>query len=249
LVNLELENKRFLITGASSGIGQAAAKIFAQEGADVVAVYGRNAEGAKATLSAIESAGRRGWIYAIAQEDAEAVAAAAGRVGEEVGRLDGLVLCAGTCTVVPFEELSPQEWVDFLQVNLNGTFFLLNALFPLLADGASVVIVASVSGHTGAPHQAHYAASKAGLLNLAKSAARAYAPRVRVNAIAPGMTLTPMGEGTATGLDPDYARKKLLVGRFAEPEEIAKSIAWLASPITGFMSGATLDINGGRLLR
>ncbi len=248
-MDLELHNKRFLITGASSGIGQAAAKVFAQEGADVVAVYGRNAIGAKETLSAVESAGRRGWIYAIEQEDAEAVASTCRRIVDEAGSLDGLILCAGTCTVVPFDELTPQAWVDFLQVNLNGTFFLLHALAPHVNDGGSVVIVSSVSGHTGAPHQAHYAASKAGLLNLAKSAARAYAPRVRVNAIAPGMTLTPMGEGTATGLDPDYAQKKLLIGRFAQPEEIAKSIAWLASPITGFMSGATLDINGGRLLR
>ena len=126
---------------------------------------------------------------------------------------------------------------------------MLQAARPLLRAGASVVMVASVAGQTGVPHHAHYAAAKAGLINLTKSAARALAPAVRVNCVAPGMTLTGMGRLTATALPADYARKNLLAGRFAEPEEIARLIVFVASPLAGFMTGATLDINGGRLLR
>jgi 3-oxoacyl-[acyl-carrier protein] reductase len=92
----------------------------------------------------------------------------------------------------------------------------------------------------------HYAAAKAGLVNLTKSMARALAPRVRVNCVAPGVTLTPMGAAT---VDPDYAIKKLLAQRFATPDEIARCIVFVASPISAFMTGATVDINGGRDLR
>ena len=86
-------------------------------------------------------------------------------------------------------------------------------------------------------------------MNLTKSAARALSPRIRVNCVAPGITLTPMGEDTVAALAPDYAQTKLLVQRYASPEEIARCIVFLASPIAGFITGATIDINGGRDLR
>jgi 3-oxoacyl-[acyl-carrier protein] reductase len=112
-----------------------------------------------------------------------------------------------------------------------------------------VVAVASVAAHTGAPHHAHYAAAKAGLVNLAKSAARALAPRVRVNCVAPGIARTPMGEATIDGLSPDYAATQLLAQRFAAAEEIARVIVFLLSPAASFVFGATIDVNGGRSLR
>src|SRR5262249_33238649 len=95
----------------------------------------------------------------------------------------------------------------------------------------------------------HYAAAKAGLINLAKSAARELAPRVRVNCVSPGVTLTAMGRSTMEGADQDYASKKLLLKRFAQPEEIARCIVFVASPANSFMTGATIDVNGGRNLR
>jgi 3-oxoacyl-[acyl-carrier protein] reductase len=147
---------------------------------------------------------------------------------DEPGRLDILVLCAGQNMITPFDQLSPEEWERIIAVNLNGPFYMLRAALPLLADGGSVVTVSSVAAHTGAPQHAHYAAAKAGLVNLTKSCARALAPRVRVNCV---------------------ARTKLLTGRFAEPEEIARCIVFLASPAASFITGATLDANGGRELR
>lgn len=111
------------------------------------------------------------------------------------------------------------------------------------------MLVSSVAAHTGNVNHMHYAAAKAGLVNLSKSFARALAPRVRVNCVAPGITLTPMGVDTAASLPPDYAEKKLLVGRYASPEEIARVIVFAASPACGFMTGATIDVNGGRDLR
>ena len=160
-----------------------------------------------------------------------------------------LIHCAGEAPVGSLRELTCAEWNRVVDVNLNGAFNVLHAAQSLLREGGSVVMVASVAAETGVPHQAHYAAAKAGLVNLTKSAARELAPAIRVNCVAPGMTLTEMGRQTATGLPPDYAKTKLLLQRFAEPEEIARCIVFLASPASSFITGATLDVNGGRYLR
>jgi 3-oxoacyl-[acyl-carrier protein] reductase len=177
------------------------------------------------------------------------VSSAIDRLGKSAGPLDVAVLCAGQNIVTPLQEVTPEEWCRVVEVNLNGPFFVLRAILPLLRDDASIVTVASVAAHTGAPHHAHYAAAKAGLVSLTKSAARALAPRVRVNCVAAGLTLTPMGKKTLEGLSADYATTELLTRRFAAPDEIARCIVFLASRAASFVTGATLDANGGRLLR
>ena len=248
-MDLQLNGKIALVTGGSSGIGAATARILAEEGVDVAIGYRSNRKGAERAAETVRAAGRGAWIVAMDVARADAVAAAMEELRTQVPRLDILVLCSGQSTVTPFEELTPDEWAEIIAVNLNGPFHVLQTARPMLAEGASVVTVASVAGQTGVPHHAHYAAAKAGLINLTKSAARALAPHVRVNCVAPGMTLTDMGRQTATALPPDYARKNLLTHRFAEPDEIARVIVFAASPVAGFMSGATIDVNGGRLLR
>lgn len=248
-MDLGLRDKVALVTGASNGIGAATARLLAAEGADVAICYGQDAASAEGVAGDVRAAGRRAWTYGVDLRDAAAVAATMARVGEEVGGLDALILCAGRNIVTQLDALEPDEWDTIVAINLNGPFYALRAATPLLRDGAAVVTVASVAAQTGAPHHAHYAAAKAGLVNLTKSAARALGPRVRVNCVSPGVTLTAMGRDTAANLAPDYATTKLLTGRFAEPEEIARAIIFLASPVVGFITGATLDINGGRDLR
>jgi 3-oxoacyl-[acyl-carrier protein] reductase len=171
------------------------------------------------------------------------------RLKVEIGQVDILVLCAGYNVVTPFQEITPDEWDNVMSINLNGAFYVVQAMVPLMREGGAIVTVSSVAAQTGAPHHMHYAAAKAGLVNLTKSLARQLAPNIRVNCVAPGMTLTPMGEKTLANLSPDYAKSKLLVQRYATPEEIARCIVFVASPVTGFMSGATIDINGGREVR
>ncbi len=248
-MDLQLKDKTALVTGASRGIGAATAKLLAEEGADVVVGYHRNTAGAESTAEAVRQAGRRAWCLPMDVADAAAVGAAFRSLADMVDHIDVLILCSGESTVTPFQETSPQEWAHIVDVNLNGPFYVLQAAGELLTEGSSVVTVASVAGQTGVPHHAHYAAAKAGLINLTKSAARALAPRVRVNCVAPGMTLTEMGRQSATALPADYPKTKLLTGRYAEPEEVARTIVFAASPVVGFMTGATIDINGGRVLR
>jgi 3-oxoacyl-[acyl-carrier protein] reductase len=245
-MNLNLLDKVALVTGASSGIGAATARVFAEEGADVVVVYHENQEGAAHTVNAVRETGRQAQLCKMDLRDPSSVAEAIRGLPEPFRRLDAVVLCAGKNKVTTIESIKPVEWDDILAVNLSGPFTLVQALLPLLVDGAALVTVSSVAGHTGNPNHMHYAAAKAGLMNLTKSLARALAPKVRVNCVAPGVTLTPMGEGT---VDPTYPEKNLLVPRFATPEEIARCIVFTASPLTAFMTGATIDINGGRDLR
>ena len=248
-MNLELLNRVVFITGASSGIGASAARIFAEEGADVVISYHRDQSGAKSAAEMVRSAGRQAWLCQMDVRSPASINQAVAQLPEHFRRLDALILCHGKNVVTPFEKIGEQEWDDVLGINLSGPFFVIQALTPFLNDAASIVTVASVAAHTGNPNHIHYAAAKAGLVNLTKSMARALSPRLRVNCVAPGITLTPMGEDTVHSLAPDYAQKKLLVQRYAEPDEIARCIVFVASPVTGFMTGATLDVNGGRDLR
>lgn len=248
-MDLHLKDKIALVTGGSRGIGAATARVLAAEGVDVVVGYRTNRTGAERTAEVVREAGRQAWVVCMNVADADEVATAMDNLRREIQSLDILVLCSGQSTVTPFEDLTPKEWAEIVDINLNGPFHVLQTARPMLVSGSSVVMVASVAGQTGVPHHAHYAAAKAGLINLTKSAARALAPQIRVNCVAPGMTLTEMGRQTATALPPDYAEKNLLTGRFGEPDEIARVIVFVASPAAGFMTGATIDINGGRLLR
>ena len=245
-MNLELQDKTIFITGASSGIGAAAARVFAEEGAHVAVSYHRDQEGAQAVAESVRALGRQACLCRMDVSDPEGVTQAVATLPPPFEQLDVLVLCAGANVVTPFESISAQEWRQVLDVNLSGPFFVAQALAPRLKDGAALIMVASVAAQTGNASHMHYAAAKAGLVNLTKSLARALAPRVRVNCVAPGVTRTPMGEATVAS---DYPRKNLLVQRFAEPDEIARCIVFAASPAAGFMTGATLDVNGGRYLR
>lgn len=248
-MDLQLAHKIVLVIGASSGIGAAAAYQFAEEGAAVAIGCHHNQAGAQTIADKIQTSGKRAWLLPIDLSKVESVKETAITLQHDPGALDILVICAGHNIVTPFAELTAPEWDHILQTNLNGPFYALNLLAPLLLDGGSIVTVASVAAHTGAPHHAHYAAAKAGLVNLTKSAARALAPRLRVNCVAPGITLTPMGRATVASLAPDYAEKKILLQRYATPEEVARCIVFIASPANSFMTGATIDVNGGRDMR
>jgi 3-oxoacyl-[acyl-carrier protein] reductase len=248
-MNLELKDKIALVTGTSSGIGAAVALTLAEEEAEVVLAYNRDHSGASQHAQRIASNGGRAWLRQMGLSNPEAITASIAQLKTDIDRLDLLILCAGYNRVTPLQEITPDEWDKVLGINLSGVFYLVQAVLPFMSDGASSITVASVAAHTGSPHHMHYAAAKAGLINLTKSLARALAPKIRVNCVAPGVTLTPMGQDTIESLPADYAENKLPVQRFATPEEIARCIVFAASPIASFMTGATIDINGGRDMR
>lgn len=248
-MDLGLHGRIALVTGASGGIGAATARILAAEGTSVVVAYHRGAEAAEAVAADVRAAGAQAWCVSLDMSDASDVERALAEVATLTGGvLDVAVLNAGHNILTPLATLEPDEWDAIVRVNLSGTFYLLRAVRPLLRPGSAVVTVASVAAETGAPHHAHYAAAKAGIINLTKSAARDLAPDIRVNCVSPGLTRSTMGNMTVAGTA-DNLVGKLLTGRIAEPEEIARVIVFLASPAASFVYGATFDVNGGRDLR
>lgn len=248
-MDMQVKDKIAFVTGASKGIGAATAKLLAGEGADVVVGYHTDEVAAGVVARDVEIAGRTAWLCSLDNADSASVARATAKLAETVDHLDIVVLNAGINIVTPFREMTFEEWDRVIAVNLSGTFYLLKSVLPLLTTQASVVMVSSVAAQTGVPHHAHYAAAKAGIENLVKSAARALSPNIRVNGVSPGITLTAMGNASTAAQSDDYMRTKLLAQRYAAPEEIARSIVFLASPAAAFIYGAILDINGGRNLR
>jgi NAD(P)-dependent dehydrogenase (short-subunit alcohol dehydrogenase family) len=248
-MELDLKGKAVLVTGASSGIGLASAELFAREGCFVIAGYRSNANAAGALLKRIKAGGGDGMVVRIDLGNLKSIRKCVAAIVARVGLIYSVIFNAGVNKLTAFEEIEEVEWDNILSVNLKGHFFLMQAIAPHIVPGGSAVFVSSITGQMGAPGHVHYAAAKAGIINLSKSAAKRYAPSIRVNCVAPGVTLTPMGKEAVKKSDPNYANKMLLSRRLAEPVEVAKVIVFLASSAASFIYGATIDVNGGRELR
>ncbi|HYD60951.1 MAG TPA: SDR family oxidoreductase [Noviherbaspirillum sp.] len=242
-----LKGKRILITGGTSGIGLETARQFLLEGARVI-VTGRNE---KTIASAREALGNDA---AIVQADAGNVAeqaVIAEAVRERFGQLDAAFLNAGIGDFRPLGQWDETGFDRLFAVNLKGPFFLMQALSPLLANPASVIFNASVIAHLGMPNASVYAATKAGLISLARSLSSELVPNgVRINVISPGPVTTPIyGKLGLTEEQlqqmADTFKAQIPVGRFGDPVEIAKAAVFLASDESSFMVGGEMVLDGG----
>jgi 3-oxoacyl-[acyl-carrier protein] reductase len=233
----ELAGAVALISGASGGIGSAVASALREAGATAVGYDLR-----RPTDDADAIAGDVG--------DDRAVERAVARVDELHGRLDILVHAAGITRDAVLWKLAPEDWDRVHRVNLRGAFLLMRHAVPLMRRGrrGRVVLVGSVNGSRGRFGQTAYAASKAGLLGLAKSAARETARfGIRVNVIEPGMTRTPMTER----MSEEHRRAAVdegLLGKMAEPEEIAAAVLFLCGPGSTHITGQILRVDGGEYI-
>lgn len=245
-----LRGKVALITGASIGIGRAAAVAFAREGARVVGTGRDEAEGAR-TVAAIEAAGGEGVFLRQDVTDEARWAEIVDETEARFGGLDVLVNNAGAFLVRPLEETSAED-VDFLwRVNVEGAFLGMRTAFPALLrrGGGSIVNVSSLLGRIGFPGGAAYCASKGALSAMSLTAAKEWGDRgVRVNIVHPGVIWTKM---VVDGMGGDDAVKNLLaeetpLGRVGEPEDIAGPLVFLASDESAFITGADFTIDGGR---
>ena len=237
-----LQGKTILVTGASSGIGQATAIACAQMGADVV-ITGRDAERLQATADLMGEA--KGQIVAdlIVQEDVEKLVTA-------LPPLDGAVLCAGNSTTLPLQFGTREKFDDMFDVNFFAPVELLRLMYKkkVLQKGASVVLIASIGGtHSFMPGNGVYGASKAALNSVMKYAAREYASRkVRVNSICPGMVDTPLiHRGTITEEQLAEDAKRYPLGRYGRPDDIAHGAIYLLSDASSWLTGHDLVIDGG----
>ncbi|HEY9565391.1 MAG TPA: SDR family NAD(P)-dependent oxidoreductase [Nocardioides sp.] len=241
----DLTGRRALVTGAASGIGRAVVQHFVAAGARVVVT-----DVARDALETV--AEQTSTIAAVADlRDLAAIDSLVAAAGRALDGLDTVVNCAGVITHAPLAELDPETWHLALDVNLTAPYALCRAALPWLrqSSGSSVVNVASGMGLLpDAPGASAYAASKGGLIALTRALAAELAPTIRVNAVAPGLTDTPMTTHLLQddgGKIPDAVRRYALQ-RAAAPSEIASAIAFLASDAASFITGATLAVDGGR---
>ena len=235
----DLEGKVALVTGATSGIGKAAAVQLAAQGATVI-VHGRDVTRGVAVVAEIENGGGSArFVGADLGEPAEALLLA-----EEVGDVDILVNNAGFAWFGPSEKLPVNTLHQLFAANVQAPYLLVSVLAPkMVARGDGVIInIASRAGTVGRPDAAAYGATKAALTSLARSWAAEYGPAgIRVNAISPGPVYTNAAKRELF----DVWGKTTVLGRAGEPQEIADAIGFLASPRAGYITGTNIAVDGG----
>ena len=242
-----LHGKVALITGASSGIGQATAILFAQEGATGIGInYGKSEGGARVTLAGVEAAGSRGLLLQGDVADDGRVKAIVDAVVKEYGRLDILVNNAATTFFVDMKDLdgmTEDKWDRMYDVNVKGLFWCSRAAAPALRQAHGQIInVSSKAGITGSGSSIAYAASKAAVIALTKGLASVLAPEVRVNTVAPGMVDSPWNAGREARVA--SSAKSSPLGRVATPADIASVILDLAAGFS-LATGSVVVVDGG----
>ena len=245
---LPLDGRVALVTGAQQGIGRAIAIEFAAAGADIALNYLDDRAAAEAVASEIERFGRRalliqGDVSAVAKAGAMAAAAA-----EQLGRLDVLVNNAGIYPRVPMLDMQESDWDAVLDVNLKGTFFCSQAAARVMVaqgiPGGIINLASRAIG--GSVRGVHYSASKGGIVSLTRAMALELAPhRIRVNAIAPGLTDTAQPRFGMSEEEIAEASQALPLGRMAMPADIAQTATFLASEASALITGQVLHVNSG----
>ncbi|MDR0279098.1 MAG: SDR family oxidoreductase [Paucimonas sp.] len=247
-MNGKLEGKIAIVTGGTSGIGLATAKLFATEGATVYVTGRRQAE----LDAAVAQIGNAIGVQ-VDSSKVEQLDAFYQRVKAEHGRIDVLFANAGGGSMLPLGEITEAHYHDTFDRNVKGTLFTVQQALPLLAQNASVILTGSTAGSSGTPAFSVYAASKAAVRAFARNWILDLKDRnVRVNTISPGATRTP-GLVELAGPDAaqqrgllDYLASQIPLGRVGEPEEIAKAALFLASSDASFVNGAELFVDGGQ---
>jgi 3-oxoacyl-[acyl-carrier protein] reductase len=232
-----------LLTGANGGIGREIATLFFNHGARLV-LTDLDEQGVAAFGASLDESGARvatlGMNAADAADSERAVAVAKDRFGG----IDFLVPSAGLYLARHVEEMSDEEWRKVLSINLDGVFYLCKRALPALRENSAIVNLTSIAAHRGSYYNAHYAASKGGVLALTRSLARELGPRTRVNTVSPGIIETPMTSALIQARGNESIEQTPLK-RLGHPREVASVVGFLCSDASSFITGGVIHVNGG----
>jgi 3-oxoacyl-[acyl-carrier protein] reductase len=243
-----LSGKKIFVTGGSRGIGAAIVKVLAQKGAQVAFTYSSREDAAKKVLESLPGAGHMTLAMNVADE--ASVDQGINKVLEQFQTVDGVVNNAGITKDALLLRMKSEDFSAVIETNLKGTFLVTKGFLKsmLKARQGSIVNITSIIGQTGNAGQANYAASKAGTEAFAKSTAQEVASRgIRVNCVAPGFIHTEMTEVLAPELK-EQILTKIPLGRIADADEVAFAVAFLLSDEAKYITGHTLNVNGGLLM-
>lgn len=243
----ELEGKIAIVTGASRGIGRAIALNLAAAGAHIVAVYQQNKEKAEELAQEIEPLGRACLTVKADVAVEDEVNALIDQTMTQFGKIDMLVNNAGMTKDGLIMRMKTEDWHSVLNVNLSGMFYALKAVTkPMMKQrSGKIVFITSVIGLTGNAGQANYAAAKAGVIGLMKSAAKEFASRgIQVNAVAPGFIDTDMTKGLNDEVKKTYL-EQIPLKRFGRVEDVAEAVKFLVSEKADYITGQVIHVNGG----
>ena len=239
-----------LVTGGSRGIGRAIALQLASTGHAVAVNYASNEAAAADVVAAIESAGGTAIAVGADVGDDDAVAAMVDTVTEQLGPITVLVNNAGITDDGLMLRMGPDQWDRVIATNLRSVYLCTKAVLKgmIRAKGGRIINISSVSGVSGNPGQANYAASKAGVIGFTKSMAKEVGSRgITVNAVAPGFIETDMTEALGDAVT-ERAAEQISLGRLGRPEEVASVIGYLASDDASYITGQTIVVDGGLAL-
>jgi pteridine reductase len=242
---MNLSGQTALVTGGARRVGRAMTEALADAGASVVINYNHSSAEARELTDKLTAQGRRATAFQADVSRKSDIDALVDHIRGTFGKLDIVVNSASLFESAPFPEISEADWRRVLDVNLTGPFLLSQAVLPLLqaSTHANIVNIVDLSALQAWPSYAHHSVSKAGLLHLTKVMARALAPAVRVNAIAPGTVLPPDGyDGTAG----DGTSDRRLVTPTGTPEDVVKALFYLLE--SNFVTGQVVVVDGGRML-
>jgi 3-oxoacyl-[acyl-carrier protein] reductase len=248
-MDLRLEGKRVLLTGGTRGIGRGISLALAQAGASLLICYRADLAAADLLRRDLKAGGHptAPGDHEVMQADVTDPADVTRLVQtaqDRFGALDALITCGSTISHVPFAELELDEWRRVVDGNLTAVSAVVRAALPLLHPGSSVIAIGSRSALVGVPQRAHYTAAKAGLIGLTRSLAKELGPQgVRVNLVAPGIIAPEQGSLPAE-VEQLYTRLTAL-GRLGRSAEVAGAVLFLASDLSSYVTGETLNVDGG----
>ena len=248
MTDLGLNSKTVIVTGAAGGLGRAFAEAFGAAGANVMAADIEEA-GAQATAGIVNAAGGTAIGLSVDVTSSESCAALAKQTHEAFGNIDALVNNAamyGGLERAPFEKIDEDVWDKVMSVNAKGVWQMSRAVSPLLEVGGSIINIASATVFSGSPEWMHYVASKGAVIAMTRVMAKELGPRdIRANVIAPGITMT---DASADLFDDarSYGAGRAALKRNAEVADITGAALYLASPLSGFTTGQTLVVDGGK---